>query len=470
MRFIGGIAVIALLSVAGWFFLWPETAKLEICNAAPYTINYSVNYPISKTKDKSTSLVELASGKCTSFVREFNGVESQFYVHAQSIRDEANVTWAYSPNISSGDQVIFPANEHNIDRKRFISSYKEPFALARNIKQERKESSWSFLIYDGSFNFIPFNDNECSYSCMQMALSRAKELSDAFNRQISYEKNFRNKDVPFFIAGEMTDLNGPFNVGLQVNKAITKSIKGFPLSIRDGDVLVSMNGKTVFSPEDFYILLHQHATSYEGGIEEPIMLEAIRGNKIISMQSTYFFNRKYWGYSSKQETETIVNGVIDAVTLGYTAKAKCGAGKTLYTVAKGLDWVAKKLSERSHSSREIKEIDFDKCVWKHTQTIAKQRQFGGDLFDNAAWLSVVTPSAPRLLLSKAMGKKGVKIFGSRQTGRMLSTVAGETAETLLWTINGASPLSSTEQIIGDLKKTAPYAVAIGVVAGMLNRR
>lgn len=473
MRLTGIIIIIALSGYTGWFFLWPETATLEICNAAPYTVNYSVNYPNSTTKDKSTPLEELKPGQCAYIVKDFYRIKSQFYVHAQSISDEANVTWAYSPGISSGDQVIFPSSNENIARQRSIplsAEHKEPFALARNIRQDKKKSQWEFLLYDSSFNLVSFDSYKCGHECKQIALLKAGALSNAFHRQMSYKNNFTNKEVPYFIAGEMTDLNGPFNVGLQVDKAITQSIKGFPLSIRDGDIIVSLNNTVVFSPEDFYILLHKHATSRYAGIAKPITIEAIRDNKKLLMQSTYFFNRQYWGYSSQQETATIVNGVLDAVTLGLAAEARCGLGTALHGIANGLSWLTSKLSSKPQDMKKNKTLDYSGCVWRHTQAIAMQRQFGGDLFDNAAWLSLVTPSAPRLLLSKAMGKKALSVIGSRQAGKFLTTVSGEIAETLIWTVNDASPLASAQQITGEVRKIAPYAAAIGVVAGVLNRR
>lgn len=473
-----------LVGLFGLLIYWhvnrPYIATIEICNAAPYPINYLLSYKRpSSSKDIIEDFEFLGPGLCQKKTRKFNKDNApQYYVHAQSIRNEKKIMWVYEHDLQSKDQIFWPpfgsTGARHLEVKRRSSIERLPFHRVKKAREDGKESKWEFFIYDAQVSSLTQRFSDCKSSCKSTALQRAQKLSSAVERQINFSNGFAGKNLPYFISTELIDDNGPFNVGVRVKGVMAESMFGDPLPLREGDIVHSLNGVTVFSPDDLYIILHHHATSRSAGIEKPIDIDVVRGGSLYRLETVFFFNYNYWGSSPTDELKTIGYGITDAMSLGVAAQAVCGGKKGLQGLRNVASWLGEKgvdaIFDKKVDFGRSKITDYGECAWNAEQSIARLRQYDNDLFVNSAWFTIVTPSAPRLLLSKHLSKGLRSASISKGLAKRVSTMMLETSETLLWTINGASPLTSPKGVVTNLKNVAPYAAGVGIVAGALARR
>lgn len=475
------IAVVGTIGVAiYWYIQRPYVANIEVCNSTPYYVHYSLNYRLSKKSGETTEkLRSLDPGSCATVTKKFKDISPLYYVHAESIQNGTHIMWVHAPNIGKMDQIYWPTAEYKGAKFSCIgycdgSSEKLPFAEAKKTAAHGRRSSWEFFIYDPSVSFLTESPDQCTGNCKKIALNRASDLSNAIDRQIQFATTWKNKALPYFISTKVTDPNGPFNVGVTLEGIIPQTMFGDDTSLREGDIVYSINGITVFSPQDLFIPLYQHATSHDAGIERPIKLGISRNENSYIINTVFYFNYYYWGSQPSDELKTIGYSVADTVSLGLAAQSICVSEAGAQVGRNIGSWLGEKIAKNGFDTNinlgHSKVIDVPLCIWETKQEIARLRQYDSKLFENSAWFAIVTPSLPRLLLSEEAAR-GLRVAGlTRGAARTLTTIALETSETILWTINSASPLTSTSESIRDVRRIAPYAVGAGLIAGTLERR
>ena len=469
--------MVAIPTIWVGYNLYYEEGHLTVCNAAPYPVTFVASYKrLPKITYSSDYSETLEAGQCSTRSTLFKGTDANFLVYAESVENHKRLKWAYSPHISAGDKVVWPFHEKNVsEKRRFRSNGRvrtEGFAKTLKTESSLGESRWRYFIFDANFNVLPTTPRRCGPSCISTSLQRAKELAFAMDAQIFFDEKWKRRHFRYYISSKMSDHNGAFNLGFRVTGVPRSTVYGDHNPLKDNDVIVAINGIPVFAPEDFQMRLEYFGESRQHGITKPIVLEVARPGhtKIMRVKTHYFFNYHHWGYSADDKFNTVLLGITDAVSLGKTAFTWCAGSDGLSflrnIISRATEFAAREFFQEKINLGRSKDIDQDQCRWKMEQTIARYKQYNNKLYNNSAWLTVVTPNALRLVSSKAFSKWTTRKLGSKTVGRTVSNIGLEAVETALWTINGSSPLSSTKNIWRDVKTAVPVAVGLSTALGV----
>lgn len=92
-----------------------------------------------------------------------------------------------------------------------------------------------------------------------------------------------------------------------------------------------------------------------------------------------------------------------------------------------------------------------------------------DTFDNVAWFTIITPSAPRLFFSRSLKRNLTKAGASKALAGMAATTSLEILETSLWTLKDASPNATVNDRINMVKTVVPYSAGLGFLSAVIFR-
>ena len=96
------------------------------------------------------------------------------------------------------------------------------------------------------------------------------------------------------------DHNGPFDLGVRVNSAISVTPLGSPVQIRPNDVLLELNGHDIYHHDEVIYYFYKHAI--ESGVDAPYTATVQRENQVLRVQGFMYFDDNLAGRMFLDET------------------------------------------------------------------------------------------------------------------------------------------------------------------------
>lgn len=235
------------------------------------------------------------------------------------------------------------------------------------------------------------------------------------------------------------------------------------MPFQPGDILVSMNFKSIYAYDDVAALLFYHATNKDsGGIDKPIHFDVIRGNTLVSGATTYWFNKSYFEQGDRKarmatEGGTVIWEAFDGMTLGFGEDVLPVVIKGMEVGLNGMAWVFEKFG--SKPIQRVNSPSVSDMRWGFTQVEAMRRQWYKDasFFGKATTFLISIPGQAL----KRGGSKGLSKFVSSRFG----TVAIEAGEVVVSSLADRSPLQSDAELVEGIKQDVPLTVGEGLVQG-----
>lgn len=309
----------------------------------------------------------------------------------------------------------------------------------------------------------------------------ASSLRTVVVRHQRFAARYPGHIMPYHLGAKLEDHNGALSSGIVLRKPARLTIFGDAMPLRDGDILYRINDHDVFSPIDVHDALLAHGGSRKLGVSKALKLVVGRRGNFYTINTTLFFNERHPSFAGERKGDAVYYGFMDAASLGLAAEANCAsrqlpslAQDTLRGVQALLYGLADAASDKP-ARRDRKYIpaanyeDFGACVWRAEQEIALAQQKHKKDFQNAAWITVFTPSAPRLLLQKGASTAVKTKARKTALASIASTVGFELVETGLFFLNDQSPLQGPADVARDFYYAMPYVAGISASIAVVGR-
>lgn len=468
-------------------------AFVNVCNFAPYASRHLVIAAEQGKVRRAGDWFNLQPGECVRRVQVFFKGEPSFYVYSD-IGLEARSDLQYVNEIVNSQLLA----DDDTDNDRYavrlsgaeFQAWGYTFACAANqdslvntpaeIQTECREGEYEgrfsptyMLDESGEWYFFFESPNLYMYevgssvrTSISTAQDRARKTAHAIDRQQFYSREWQGQ-FPFSPGGELADFNGPLMPGVQLTSAASRDLYGRPLGLLSGDILLEINGRPVFGVSDANQLLINHGLSRDHGIEVPVSYSVFRDGRNHRLQSTYFFNPRYRSQGVDQSGIAFWYGVGDAVGFGQTPEIVCYGGNVIRffgnaarAAIEGVDaWVnERKFDKRTFNTFEY--YDAGECNWQKHQNRALAMQMDERAYQDSQWFAIISPSAVRMLGSKALQRHARKQLG-RSVGGRVSSAALEVLETSLWSMGTEPPGTPISERLSSIRKLAPIAASGG---------
>lgn len=450
---------------------------LKICNSAPYAVQYAINYPIGENESQTEGMKNLNPSQCRDLERNFpNDIEPAFNLYARNVHPN-DLRWIYNlgqehPGIIewSGEATYQCVKDNGISNvsdntsSEYCSTEHKGFVQVETDRPE--EDEWIYFIQDAALSIDLGNFKGTREEFLSVSRNQTQEQFQALKTQAQHQITWGGKERPYGFG--LVFENNPsdfsrFKPGIKIREVIPKTIFQDNMPFQSGDILISIADKNVYSYEDAYPILHDHASSIKKGILVPYKFKVIRNGQVIEGSSTHFFNERYWPSPKEDKLWAMYFGAVNAMTIGAEAFTHCG----IKILGGGVWDFALSIFDKEGKVERSDSENLEKCRWRTNQYTARVKQKYLNYHDNAAWLGLISPSAPRLLLTGVLKKKMARVVGPG-LARITATTALETVETVVWTIRDSSPLTTNEELIRDVKHVAPYGAGIGFVAALIS--
>ncbi len=490
------IAVLVVVGAAGRAHAQSEVTSVSctLVNLEPYKIYYVLHYPVGEGTERTVGWWSLEPGEKRTVRLEFAiGVAPEVYVHAQS-GDRDVVRWAWNLQDSHNGLVYFEGGDQDVVVFQSIKDEKMDLQVRAGSKthplegmelagfvlvplSDAKHPHGLHVFSSDQFASI-FDQSGLSAAKDPLALyaKRAKVLSEAFSRQAKFQRSWPNpgSDFPYYTGLALEDHNGADYPGLLVAAVDAKTtIFGDEIPFREGDVITTFGGTTVFHPAGLHTLLYAHATDREKGIQVPIAVQYVRDKQLYNVNTLFFFNEGHWKRAEDdlEKAHAFAAGIEETVGMSKTggAAVEVGVKNVGRAIWNFIEWSA----VEGDPWEDMEPVEYRNPIkehWEIRQTHARLQQMYPDAFDAGTWVGFVTPSAPRLLFTKTLGKSMVKRGLSRTAASIATSVTLEIAEGVIWTVGTSSPLQSRDQILSDIKAVIPFSAAGGLISGSPIRR
>lgn len=455
-----------------------KTGYLTLANPNPFQIVTAIRYQTNENEYVTEGWWTLKPGEQITLERGFTYIKPNFAVYGQSdepetvrflhnLPDEHPATIYFEGNL--GDTVSFqnvvpPPKKMEIhDGGGDLSAARdgtEPVAFV-NVPVN-KSSTAIRLIHDASMTGVLDDERlPATEEDVKTVLDRAALLAKSLTRQQSYFKKFPNpvKDYPFDTGLKLEDQNGLDKPGVCViNVDFPTDLYGNKMPFQNEDIIFEFSGQIIFSNSDLLEILAEHASSKEKGIEVPIDFKLQRGSTIVAGQTTYFFNKEFWGDQSKLGAFGV--GVGDSITFGNEAAAEALAENVILAVG---NFFRAKEEQQAYP-------DYKDRRWHKVQRNARFKNFEPGYYDAGSAAGLFFPSAPRLIFQKVLARQISRKIGSKMIAKVVSVGAFEITEGVMWTVGTSSPAATSAEIAGNVTKMIPIGAGVGVISGVLTRR
>ncbi|MEL6570961.1 MAG: PDZ domain-containing protein [Pseudomonadota bacterium] len=468
-------------------------AFVNVCNFATYESRHLVVAVEEGKVRRAGDWFNLEPGECVRRMQVFFKGEPAFYVHSD-ILGEARSDLQYINDILN--RQLRNDDDPSNDRFAVQLSGEEFQAWGLTLACAARQSDLVTNIspvktvcqrgeYEGRFsqtyalddsgewyfffespNLYMFEFGGSVATAVRHAQQRARKTARAIHRQQFYNREWRGQ-FPFSPGGDLADFNGPIMPGVQLTSAASRDLYGRPLGLRSGDIILEINNRPVFGISDANQLLINHGLSREHGIESPVVYSVFRNGQNHRIESAYFFNPRYRSQGSGQSGIAFWYGVGDAVGFGQTPEIVCyggNVGKFVGNVIAGLvDGAASVINDRPFDKRSLSVFEYHdagECNWQKHQNRALAMQMDESTYQDSQWFTIISPSAVRMLGSKALQRQARKQLG-RTVGSRVSNAALEVLETSLWSMGTEPPGTPIGERLSSVKKLAPIAAAGG---------
>lgn len=474
-------------------------ASVQVCNLAPYEVQAALFHQDHELTTLTEGWYSFQAGECTSMRRKFSNVAPSFFVHFSASEPETLrwVTRQVNVLLAQDDD---PSND-DIQARLVGDGWVEAADLVHCVSESVmavKGRPGKLQVCSEGFDHVGFNlavpmpslENSFFYAIEHPNLSllegtwsdqdtllRAQgyteELAESVSRQIHFDEHWSDEPPPFLLGATLVDFNGPFNPGVGLDRVLQQTIFGAVSPLENLDIVVSVNGRDVFGERDLLQLLINHGMSRQHGIRVPVELGIFRGDRRYNVRTTYLFNEEYSAYEGSREGLAIWYGATGPITFDNSEWATCAGGNVLKVTGKILGALLKKACEGLEGENcqdpgeSIEYHDLDECKWQQEQKSALARQKHRQLFTDAQWLGIFSPSGVRVAMGRRFGRQVARTVGRNAISRGLSTAGLEAIETGLWSLSTAPP---GEPLAERLEKTitdAKYGAGLGFVSGLL---
>jgi hypothetical protein len=486
------------------FFGGKVTATLRLCNLAPYSVQNVLYYEKDVFDGTTEGWFRLQAGECESHTRKFSNVEPGFLVHSAGVdldeirwvTDQVNAIIAQDDdprNDSLKASFLDETRAHwtaaykcvevsSMERKTSLAEEVEascppgtrPAPFMRPVHGAGEEAGFFLAIEHPNLSLLP-NGERPDEATLNASLQSAAKLAESVSRQVFFDANWSTGPPPFLLGAALVDFNGPLNPGIGLTNALPMTIFGVDSPLEDGDVVVSINGDPVFGERDLYQLLVNHGLSRQHGIGVPLTLEIYRQgyDSMLRVQTTYVFNENFREYSGDRQGPAFWYGMTEPIFFGGAEFATCAGSNLLKGFGNLLSAFAQGLCEGmdgedcGDSELPFEYHDVAECNWQQTQLSALARQKHHQLFSDAQWLGIVSPSGVRLLAGKTLRRRAVRSFGASALTRAVVDAGLESVETALWSLGTAPPGEPLAERLQKAGVDASYGAGMGFVSGII---
>lgn len=276
---------------------------IEACNYAPYEVKVS----LLSSEEQEEAVVrskKVATGKCGHFSVDMAGNARHFVYHQAvsgiglarlQLQDFFREYWeGETPN--SG---LFAGDEFGcVDADGSVLKL-APDGECGKFGRLVYLREMSVFDAKGVSHFLIHDEAVCGktrvFDCNRASVLELAEWAKALAVSLAagYLEAHRNIPwgrvvYPISIGLSLKDVNGPYDLGVEITQALEVTPLGSPVTFKAGDVIVSMNGQPVFDGNDLvrYIVLH----GMREGVEKPYKLIVSRDNGLWSLEGYLFFD------------------------------------------------------------------------------------------------------------------------------------------------------------------------------------
>lgn len=466
---------------------------VNVCNFVPHSSRHLVVAIERGQLRRVGGWFDLNPGECIRRVDVFFSDEPAFFVHSDVPLNERK-HFQYVNSIINNQLIADDDPENDRDAVRLDGSEIQAwgYTLACGSNHESLVQTPDFIQtecktseYEGRFaqaytlddsnewyyffetpNYLLFKFGLSITESIQRAQQQASKVAIAVQQQLRNKIDWPNQ-YPFSPGGKLVDFNGPLLPGIQIVSAPDRDLYGRHLGIQSGDIILEINGRSVFGILDFSQELNSHGLSRDYGVEVPVNYSIFRNGRSYQIESTYFFNPKYRNQGANQSGIAFWYGVGDAIGFGQTPEITCYGGNALRLLGNlagaGVEGVDALINERKFDQSALNTFEYydaDECNWQKHQNRALAMQIEEETYYNSQWFAIISPSAVRMLGGKALQGYARKQFGAA-VGTRLSNAMLEVVEASLWSMGTEPPGTPMNERLSRIKKLAPIAAAGG---------
>ncbi len=265
---------------------------------------------------------------------------------------------------------------------------------------------------------------------------------------ISSKRSFEMEDsnryygvIPTAVGWEAVDFNGPYQIGVEVTFAHSRTPFGSDIYVRKGDQIIEFNGEPVFDRNDLVYYIVEHGLRH--GFENPHQVVVRRGSELLSLVGYQVFHRDVYGSIFQNSDGSCRNS---------------GAASLTGALREGSFYTSDILG-CIHFDREHGVVRNRSCEFIVRQVVAAYRQYCPD----ETYYSTIIGGV--FLPGRQIPESVMKRFIFKGTGaapRILRAIALEGAEEAARTVLTLPPGIKAADNLDLVRKQAALAASIGV--------
>ncbi|MEH6680338.1 MAG: hypothetical protein V7724_07300 [Sediminicola sp.] len=422
--------------------LWENYRKegrFTVVNVTAYKVRYVMKYPSSSFyRSKSEGYFYLGPGERKEFSVQFLGETPSFQVSANTV-DRSLVKFGTDGETT---EIMFQGttgttgpvhSEHSFAyeyRKGELPSgadsevhfSQEIVGIYDTISNSFKAN---YYLLDKANEYLLSAEGNSEEDYLNNVQEACRDLNRSFTKQLAFSESHFER-CRYNLGMEIADKNNKNMPGVWIEK-ITRPInllsQQVPFIV--GDVILSINGTTIYSPADFAQSIHDHAVIRS--IESPLKVIFQREDGIYSTDAVLFFNHDHSSWANKDERlRAFFIGAANGFFLGFA----------------------------DNISRLSSNMDFTNDLYRLNEKYPSFSILGNI---GGAVLSPV-----RLLFLKPVKNavRGLGVTGG--SARLVSNIALENGENFIYNAMGnRHPLTTYDEVKAQMKIDAVFSLGIG---------
>ncbi|MEP1612416.1 MAG: hypothetical protein ABJL72_10880 [Roseobacter sp.] len=452
------LSALALLFVAAAPALaLPGLHRISACNLTPVYIDTFIFSGSKSTRIDVKAQLRIPPGQCENYRTASSG-NTSFYILSRARSDvrldrlqsypNYNAFWQGTPYWSGvdGDPIVC------------YNPVVEGITVAAGAKNCLPQQEAYFVSpvtghIDGVFSYDVLDFGVCENATELSCQTASREglanyfaaLSGSLESAYKGAGNQRNHNigvVPFGAGFNAADRNGPFDLGVQVNEALSVTPLQSTVFVRQGDEILFFNGRAIFSREELSYHLLQHGKT--NGYNKPYNIVFRRNGLDYEADGYTFFHRGMYSQNFLNSDGTCrLSGLAFVVTA--LEEASFYTQSTLTCIEEGLSGDYRVNSQ---------------CKFERDQVIAALQQFCGG---EATWGIILGGFYLPIRGPVDEILRGVPLLkGNRLFAQLGRAAALEGLEESSRTAITLPPGSAAADSIDQIKNNAVFASTIGV--------
>lgn len=449
-----------------------QAAALHVVNATPFSVQLVVARRATDKDFHTFGWLTVDAGGKWSTAQVFRGVTPDFAVFAQSSGEDADIVqYCYESQIGSDgpfqitwDDASGPelyVTNQPLDVVQLQGASLPPGARwATFARPSYRDSEKHIYIHklQPPAGFSWLQDQRVDADVLAAQCGEASMAREVLKRQRMW-KEWGEASLRPYSLGITVDPKDAFDEpGIMIVDASPTLPSGHAMHFQAGDVIEWLGRRRIYSHNDLYGALHEHAEDRARGIGEAIPFVVRRGDTLLHGNTSYWFEKEWWRRSSSisiSETGAFVSGVIDGVTIGFGPRAQATFDAAGTIGMNALKWAWSQIDEEYHPSYEELD-DWDEKTWYYVQIRGMQRQWFPEARQAGDVVGAFT-SVPRGIL-KVAGGKALRRFA----GSMVGSISFEVVEGLVWSEIADPAVVRTAE---ERRRAITIQIGVSVVGG-----